>query len=187
MSWINNLRVTVKLTIAFTAICLVIGVSSFTIYRSLGTIGTTNGWTVHTYVVLEQLGKLVDGMVNSETGVRGFLISGDTGFLAPFESGQKDYQAAVREVTSLTSDNPKQQSRIEKIKELGDGWLKEVAQKEIAFMKDPATQAKGREMEASGAGKKFMDGLRAVAAEMDQDERSLLAVRAVEALSLIHI
>jgi methyl-accepting chemotaxis protein len=180
MSWINNLRVTVKLTIAFTAICLVIGVSSFTIYRSLGVIRTANGWTVHTYLVLEQLNKLVAGMVNSETGVRGFLISGDTGFLAPFEGGQKDYQAAVAEVAKLTSDNPKQQARIEKVKELGRGWLNEVALKEIALMKDSATQARAREMEASGAGKKFMDGLRVVVAEIEQDERSLLASRAVE-------
>jgi methyl-accepting chemotaxis protein len=183
MSWINNLRVTAKLTIAFTAICLVIGVGSFTIYRSLGIIGTTTGWTVHTYVVLEQLNKLVEGMVNSETGVRGFLISGDTGFLAPFESGQSDYQAAAAEVAHLTSDNPKQQARIEKVKELGGGWLKEVALKEIALMKDPATQSKAREMEASGAGKKFMDGLRSVVAEMDHDERSLLSVRSVETQS----
>jgi methyl-accepting chemotaxis protein len=183
MSWINNLRVTVKLTIAFAAICLVIGVSNFTIYRSLGIIGTTNGWTIHTYVVLEQLSKLVDGMVNSETGVRGFLISGDTGFLAPFESGQKNYQAAVGEVARLTSDNPNQQARIERIKGLGGSWLEEVALKEIAFMKDPATQAKGREMEASGAGKKFMDGLRAIVAEMDHEERSLLATRAVDTKS----
>ncbi|MGM4887476.1 methyl-accepting chemotaxis protein [Tardiphaga sp. 604_B6_N1_1] len=178
MSWISNLRISVKLTIAFTLICVVIGFSSLTIYRSLSVIETTNRWTVHTYQVLEELNKLVSGMVNSETGVRGFLIAGNADFLGPLERGQKDYQAAVAEVARLTSDNPKQQARIEKIKELGGAWLKEVAQKEIALMKDPATQVKAREMEASGAGKTFMDGLRAVVGDIDRDERGLLATRA---------
>jgi methyl-accepting chemotaxis protein len=178
MSWISNLRISVKLTIAFTLICVVIGFSSLTIYRSLSVIETTNRWTVHTYKVLEELNKLVSGMVNSETGVRGFLIAGNADFLAPLEKGQKDYQSAVAEVTRLTSDNPKQQARIEKIKELGGAWFKEVAQKEIALMKDPATQAKAREMETSGAGKTFMDGLRAVVGDIDRDERGLLATRA---------
>lgn len=38
MSWINNLRLSVKLSAVFAAICLVIGISSATIYRSLGII-----------------------------------------------------------------------------------------------------------------------------------------------------
>ena len=180
MSWVNNLRISVKLAIAFTAICLVIAVSSLTIYRSLGVIATAEKSTIHTYVVLEQLNKLVGGLVNSETGLRGYLISGDTAFLAPLESGQKDYQAAVAEVGRLTSDNPTQQARLEKVKALGSGWLTNVAQQEIAFMKDPTTQAKAREMKSSGAGKKFMDGLRTIVAEMDNEERSLLTTRAAE-------
>ncbi|MGH2266489.1 CHASE3 domain-containing protein, partial [Enterococcus faecalis] len=53
-----------------------------------------------------------------------------------------------------------------------------IAQREIALMKDPATQTKARELEASGAGKKAMDALRAVVQEMDSEERSLLTVRA---------
>jgi methyl-accepting chemotaxis protein len=45
-------------------------------------------------------------------------------------------------------------------------------------MKDPATQSKARELEASGAGKKAMDALRALVQEMDAEERALLTVRA---------
>ncbi|HLG85464.1 MAG TPA: CHASE3 domain-containing protein [Bradyrhizobium sp.] len=178
MSWVNNLRMSVKLSAVFTAICLVIGISTISIYGSLGTINTADKMTVHTYQVLEQLNELVTGMVNSETGVRGYLISGDTGFLAPLEGGQKQYQSAVSQVASLTSDNPAQQKRIELVKQHASDWFNNIAQREIALMKDPATQAKARELEASGAGKKAMDGLRGVVKEMDNEERSLLSVRA---------
>src|ERR1700737_3929570 len=178
MSWINNLRISVKLSAVFIAICLVIGISSTTIYSSLGVIESTQKMTVHTYEVLEQLHQIISGMVNSETGVRGYLVSADTGFLAPLESGQKQYSAAVAKVGSLTSANAAQQRRLDRVKQYASEWFTTVAQREVALMKDPATQSKARELEASGAGKKTMDGLRSVVQEMDAEERSLLSVRA---------
>ena len=179
MSWINNVRVSTKVSAVFAAICLVVAISSGAIYSSLSVMNSTAKMTVHTYEVLEQLNSLVSGMVNSETGVRGYLVSGDTAFLGPFESGQKQFQAAAEKTASLTSDNAIQQKRIERVRTLANDWVTNVAQREIAMMKDPATQAKARELEASGAGKKAMDGLRAVVQEMDTEERSLLTVRAV--------
>ncbi len=178
MSLITNARIATKLSVVFTAICAVIAISSATVYSSLGTIESTNKMTVHTYEVMEQLQNLVSGMVNSETGVRGYLVSADPGFLAPLEGGQKQFNAAATAVGSLTSDNATQQKRLELVRQHANDWFTNVAQREIAMMKDPATQAKARELEASGAGKKAMDSLRKVVQEMDDEERSLLSVRA---------
>ncbi|WP_156456655.1 CHASE3 domain-containing protein [Bradyrhizobium sp. CCH5-F6] len=181
MSWINNLRISIKVSAVFVAICLVVAGSTGAIYNSLSVMNSTARMTVHTYEVLEQLSSLVSAMVNQETGVRGYLVSGDAGFLGPYEAGQKQFQAAAAKVGSLTSDNAKQQKRLDQVKAFANDWATNIAQREIALMKDPATQAKARELEASGAGKKAMDGLRAVVQEMDAEERSLLTVRAAAA------
>ncbi|GLR92925.1 methyl-accepting chemotaxis protein [Bradyrhizobium liaoningense] len=178
MSWINNLRISIKVSAVFAAICLVVAGSTGAIYNSLSVMNSTARMTVHTYEVLEQLSGLVSAMVNQETGVRGYLVSGDAGFLAPYEAGQKQFQAAAAKVGSLTSDNATQQKRLDQVKAFANDWATNIAQREIALMKDPATQAKARELEASGAGKKAMDGLRGVEQEMDKEERSLLSVRA---------
>ncbi|MFX8930061.1 CHASE3 domain-containing protein, partial [Acinetobacter baumannii] len=85
--------------------------------------------------------------------------SADPGFLAPLEGGQKQFNAAATAVGSLTSDNATQQKRLELVRQHANDWFTNVAQREIAMMKDPATQAKARELEASGAGKKAMDSL----------------------------
>ncbi len=181
MSWINNLRISIKVSAVFVAICLVVAGSTGAIYNSLSVMNSTARMTVHTYEVLEQLSGLVSAMINQETGVRGYLVSGDAGFLAPYEAGQKQFQAAAAKVGSLTSDNATQQKRLDQVKAFASDWATNIAQREIALMKDPATQAKARELEASGAGKKAMDGLRAVVQEMDKEERSLLSVRAAAA------
>ena len=178
MSWINNVRISVKVSAVFATICLVVGISTATIYSSLSLIRSTERMTTHTYTVLEQIGEVLSGMVNSETGVRGYLVSADAGFLGPYESGQKQYRDAIAKVGSLTSDNATQQGRVERVKQFAEDWFLNVAQREIALMRDPATQSKARELEASGAGKKFMDGLRNALKDMDAEERSLLKVRA---------
>ncbi|WP_245318635.1 CHASE3 domain-containing protein, partial [Bradyrhizobium sp. DOA1] len=183
MSWINNVRISVKVSAVFIAICLVVAGSTGAIYNSLSVMNSTARMTVHTYEVLEELSKVVGAMVNAETGVRGYLVSADPAFLGPYESGQKEFQAATTKVGSLTSDNAAQQKRLERVKAFAGDWMANVAHREITLMKDPATQSKARELEASGAGKKAMDGLRAVVQEMDAEERSLLSVRGAAAAS----
>ncbi|AMA61232.1 chemotaxis protein [Bradyrhizobium sp. CCGE-LA001] len=162
---------------------MVVAGSTGAIYNSLSVMNSTARMTVHTYEVLEELSKVVGAMVNAETGVRGYLVSADPAFLGPYESGQKEFQAATTKVGSLTSDNAAQQKRLERVKAFAGDWMANVAQREITLMKDPATQSKARELEASGAGKKAMDGLRAVVQEMDAEERSLLSVRGAAAAS----
>ncbi len=54
---------------------------------------------------------------------------------------------------------------------LAHTWQNDVAAKEIALMGAAETQEEARKLEASGAGKASMDGLRAKAGEMEKAER----------------
>jgi len=55
----------------------------------------------------------MDAMVDQETGVRGYLITGDERFLEPYHRGGNAYTGAIQKLRDLTSDNPAQQSRLE--------------------------------------------------------------------------
>jgi methyl-accepting chemotaxis protein len=118
-------------------------------------------------------------MVDQETGLRGYLLSGNEDFLAPYHDGEKRYESAVEELQTLTADNSEQQARIAALKELAHRWRTEVAEVEVAMMKDPATIEAARALEASGAGKETMDGVRGLLAEIEGAERVLLAERSV--------
>ncbi len=181
MKLLNNLGTLTKMIAAFAlviAISILVNVMSWT---SLSYQQTANGWTVHTYEVLAQVEDIVAAMVDRETGIRGYLLSGDEGFLAPYEAGTKNYKVAFDKAVQLTSDNATQQKRFAELDALVNGWVSEVAEKEIALMKDPATVEQARAMEISGAGKTWMDGIRAKAAEISADEAGLLDTRARDA------
>lgn len=172
-----NLPIARKLMAAFAAVILVSAASSFMVYEKMGFIQQSSGWTEHTYVVLETLDTALTAMVDQETGLRGYLLSGDDKFLDPYHKGGEIYTAAFQKVKDLTSDNPVQQERLQGMNQFAQNWRTDLAGKEIALMAKPETREQARAMESSGAGKTSMDGIRAKVAEIAGTERALLATR----------
>ncbi len=177
MSFFANLSIFRKLTAAFAMLIAVMTIASTTVYLKIDYIREDTGWTTHTYLVLEKLNLAMAAMVDQEVGVRGYLIAGDEVFLEPYHKGGEAYAAAFAALKKLTSDNPAQQIRLDKMNQSAQAWRKEIAEKEIALMARPETREQARAMEASGAGKKWMDSVRASVAEIDAVERALLRAR----------
>jgi methyl-accepting chemotaxis protein len=177
MLFFANLRISRKLAAAFVCLIIITLAVSATIYSRLSFIQTSSGWTTHTHKVLETLQSVMESMVDQETGLRGYLVSGDQKFLDPYKGGQDMFEKAFARVKDLTSDNPAQQERLSQIRALAQRWHRDVAEKEIALMAKPETEEDARKMEASGIGKASMDGIRKVLAEMDKAERDLMQVR----------
>ncbi|SIQ05794.1 methyl-accepting chemotaxis protein [Rhizobium sp. RU33A] len=181
MKLLNNLRTLTKMIAAFALVIAISFIVNVMSWSSLAYQQTANGWTVHTYEVLDRVDAIVAAMVDRETGVRGYLLSGNEAFLDPYKAGSTNYQEAFDKAVQLTSDNATQQKRFAELDALVKSWVTEVAEKEIALMKDPATVEQARAMEISGAGKTYMDGVRAKAGEISADEAALLQSRALYA------
>jgi methyl-accepting chemotaxis protein len=180
VSFFANLKISKKLAVAFAGLIIVMLAVSATINSRLSFIQTSAGWTDHTYMVLEGLQSAMESMVDQETGVRGFLVSNDQTFLEPYKVGQEQFEKSFTRVKELTSDNPTQQQRLSQIRGFAQRWRDDVAQKEIALMGKPETRDQAAKLEASGAGKASMDGIRGVIGEMNKAERDLMQVRAAD-------
>jgi CHASE3 domain len=46
--------------------------------------------------------------VNMETGMRGYLLAGKEGFLAPYTQGKEDFQKVIASLSKTVDDNPAQ-------------------------------------------------------------------------------
>ena len=176
----NNLKIRQKLIIAFLTLIMVSAISGFIIKSNVEEVRETANWNEHTYQVLGELDAMVTGMVNQETGVRGYLVAGSpekTGFLEPYKKGREQFERAWNKAKSLTSDNSVQQARLDFVKQDADRWRDTVAQREIDLMKSASSVEEARQLEASGAGKALMDGLRAKIGEASAMESELLNKR----------
>ena len=173
----GGLKIGTKFAAAFVAIVAIFSLISAATYFSLDHIEEADAWNTHTYKVLGHANILIGSVVNQETGVRGFLVSGDENFLEPYHGGKESFQDALSKLLTLTSDNPAQQERLRRIERFERDWRTTIAEREISLMRVQETREEARALEASGAGKGLMDQLRAAHAEFDQAERALLVER----------
>jgi CHASE3 domain sensor protein len=127
-----NLPISRKLIAAFSAVVVVIFVSSAIVYDRLRVIEWAKNQHVQTTDVLEALQAAMDAMVEQETGVRGYLITGEEKFLEPYHRGGNAYTAAIQKIKTLTSDEPAQQSRLDEINGLASKWRSEIAERETS-------------------------------------------------------
>ena len=134
MSIFANLPISRKLMAAFAAVIVVIFASSALVYDRLLVIEWVKNWRVHTADVLDTLQNTRNAMVDQETGVRGYLITGNEKFLEPYHRGGNAYAAAFQKIKDLTSDSPAQQSRLDELNELAKEWRSRIAEREIALM-----------------------------------------------------
>ena len=102
-------------------IATIIGAS----YRGFSAMREASDWNVHTYEVLNQIDDILGSVINIETGMRGFVITGKSTFLAPLESGQQALAKRTQTLIELTADNPRQQARIADLRRLQGAWLQE--------------------------------------------------------------
>ncbi len=175
-----RLDVSAKIAVAFGLLLSIFAAVSATTYLSLRNIEDAVRWNTHTLHVLDVADEVLAAVLDQETGARGFLVSGDEAFLAPFESGRARVASALARLKSLTADNPAQQARIERIEAAEAEWRRTIVEREIELMRSPATRDEARALLSSGAGKALMDEIRARHQEFAEAEGALLDVRAAE-------
>ncbi len=112
------MKVSTKLGLGFGAVMLVL-IFVITIgYYNMSRFSQANSWNVHTYEVMGEGSGMLTNMINMETGIRGYVVSGNENFLEPYNNGRKAFIEHFDKAKLLTSDNPSQQDRLAKILEL---------------------------------------------------------------------
>jgi methyl-accepting chemotaxis protein len=178
MRAVSNLPIVAKLALAFGLVVCAVSGSAFVSWRNLGTIEEANRWRDHTYLVLRKVDRLTAAMVDRETGLRGYVIAADPAFLDPYRAGSRTFAETMTALRTLVSDNAEQLRRLDTLDAAARKWTVEIAEPEIALMRDEATRAQALQIVASGKGKVSMDAVRATAAEISRTEEVLLDLRA---------
>jgi PAS domain S-box-containing protein len=129
----------------------------------------------NTVRVLAQIETVMGSITDLETGQRGFVLTGQPAYLEPYEDGLKRLPGEMGRLRQLTEDNPRQQQRLDGL----DGLVKA----KLDEIRDTIDIRRSRGLKAAiaavggNSGKHAMDQIRAIVAELEGEERSLLASR----------
>lgn len=132
-------------------------------------------WQKHTFIVLDAAEDLLSSLKDAETGLRGYLLTGDKAYLEPYLAVRSNFAPQLAELRRFCQDNPVQQRRLGVLATLVDEKL-------LAMDLTIALQRDHRAGEAlnkfrSGQGMRLMDKIRVEMGDFTKLERNLLEQR----------
>jgi CheY-like chemotaxis protein/CHASE3 domain sensor protein len=129
----------------------------------------------HTHEVITALGTLESLMKDTETGQRGYVITGDEKYLTPYQAGVDHIGDVLADIERMTRDNPRQQERLPAIKAHIKKKLDELD--ETIELRRARGFEEARAVVLTDRGKGEMDIIRSKIGEMKEIEAGLRKAR----------
>ncbi|MGQ7944435.1 response regulator [Flavobacterium sp. WC2509] len=151
---------------------LILMLSSTASFLSIQNLLSSNALVNHTQEVISDLNKGNSLMLEAQSAMRGFLVTGNEGFLEDFTDIEKESNNYFNKLETLTVDNPRQQLNLSRLKPLRANFFKylkkRIAQKKID---DP-----GLSYDLT-MGKELMADISVISKDIENNENKLLAER----------
>jgi methyl-accepting chemotaxis protein len=157
------------------AMILIVGAVS---HDSAARLIASAEWVRQSHQVVTGLDEFLSAMKDAETGQRGYVITGATRYLDPYQGARGMADQKLKQLRELTSDNPSQQQRITALEPLVAAKFSEL--QETIDLRRTRGFAAAEQVVITDRGKNVMDSIRKLVSDMDAEETSLLAQRSAE-------
>lgn len=164
-----------KLLLGFAAVAGIVALAAALVFRNSRQLAGTREWVAHTEQVLAETQAALSLTTDAETGVRGFVITGQEPYLGPYRAAAARIGGQLQKIRGLVADNPRQQQSLQ-VLEQRVARLLEDDDLVVRTTREQGLEA-GRQMVATGAGKERMDAIRRVIGGMQAEEQRLLVSR----------
>ena len=169
------MKIATRIGLGFaTALCVLVIVGAV-VHRNTTELIEDSRWVTHTHVALEKVSAILTGLKEEEAAIRGFALTGQEEHLAGYREVRAKIDEAVISLASLTVDNPTQQARLPELRRALVSKFEAMAEIETARRQKGLEAASA--VLSSGASKRYMDQVHAVADAMSEEEQRLLALR----------
>jgi len=184
---LSDLKIGTRLYIGFGAVVAILVLLITASYTNFSRLHAANGWNIHTYQVLGEVDAALMSLVNMETGQRGFALTGKDASLEPYNAGKDDFRKHVEEAKKLTSDNPRQQERLQRLADEEQKWIVTAVEPTIKLRREggDADMAAVVAAEQAFKGKQSMDAMRKLIADIRAEESGLMGEREKTTASLV--
>jgi len=157
---------------ASVVLVLAVGILSF---RSISQFRGDTVWVEHTQKVIKTSGDLQQLLIDAETGMRGYVATGEPVFLDPYTAALPKISTSINDLKELIKDNPIEVRRVDSISNL--------VRDQLAILKTNIDMRpeKGLDFMVQNHmlfnGKHSMDQIRVLNSHIDETENNLLAQR----------
>jgi len=171
--------------IAFCVAVLAIVLVACLSYRALEGSGDSARRVTHTLEVVQQLQALLSTLQDAETGQRGFVLTGREDYLVPYTNAKAALAGEFTTAHALIDGSPQQKRRLDALERVAAEKMEELG--ETVALRRAGDFAGALAIVRTNRGKEAMERARTTIAEMQRDERAVLAARQAEWLTAASI
>ena len=172
---LNRWKISTQIAAGFALGLTVFSIIGIVSYRGTQQLVSAARQEKYTYQVLGELEEILSLIKDVETGQRGYLLTNDTRYLAPYNQARTAIQARIGELRQIVKDNPNQQNYVQTLEPLVNQKLAELDS--TIRLKQNGQSAAALKVVKTNEGKRLMDQIRDVIARMEAGERDLLQTR----------
>jgi methyl-accepting chemotaxis protein len=147
---------------------------------SIDSMLKTNNRVIFTYEIVQDVNEILTAVVDMETGMRGYLLSGKDQFLEPYRKGNRIAFENLSLVQQTVSHNAAQVKRLQEMKSTLDIWNNNVFEPAVTLRKQIGDTKTLNDLEtfvAKANGKKYIDKFRQIMNEFIHEENILMKQR----------
>ena len=156
------------LSLSLSVIAIFFVISGLVSYDRIRTLDGDSQQVRNTHEVMLSLNELLSTVKDAETGQRGYLLTGDETYLEPYNAAVTHIDENVTKVRTLIIEEPEQQVRLQRLRELVAGKLSEL-NSTIVARRDKGFAASLAIVQGN-TGKSYMDQIRSQVANMEAVE-----------------
>jgi signal transduction histidine kinase/ActR/RegA family two-component response regulator len=167
-----------SLTVWFLFILIVISASTWLSYRSLVNIVRNDERVSFSHALIDELDSTLSTLKDAETGQRGFLITGEESYLAPYARAVDAMAQHLQRVRTLTAGDPDQQRILPLLEPAISTKLAEL--RETIDLRRGVSFSAAQAIVLTNEGKNTMEEIRRLVTLMQDHENDLLRERTAE-------
>src|SRR5687768_1963781 len=174
-----KMPVAAKIAAGFAAALVFLVIIGWLAYTTMSDLILTSDAVSQAHEVSVGLEKLYSSLKDAQRGARGYVITGDDEFLAPYTAALKEIPEEQQALHTLIQD-PQQLIRLERIAPLSRDYVN-IMRKYVEIRKQPMGFEPAVAEVKKGEGKEKLDEIEQIIKEMEGAEQVILAEREKQA------
>ena len=185
----SNIRLNIgsKIMLGYAVVLLILVGVSFTMIINLQALtGIVTDFSERKLPIIENAKELEKLVIDMETGIRGFIVTGNSDFLEPYNLANQHFDGMIEILFPLVAHSSQQTSRLQTITSMVDEWQTAIAEPYIQQRRDIGSSELRTDNQieqyneiitvlGSGAGKNRMDAIRVEFADFINTENTVIS------------
>src|SRR5688572_7757278 len=106
------MKISFLIFLGFSIVLVLSFITTYVNYRQSQAVVENTSFVSTSQIVLKNTTRYQRSILEMESGLRGFLFTGETSFLAPFDSAKNEHPLLFKELDSLIQKNSQQQKNL---------------------------------------------------------------------------